>query len=218
MKKVKYGITAVLLVVCIAAAAWLLAGCGGSTLEVDTTDAVLIFEVGEEFSSDGIVVYEKQGGKNVRLPKSEYTVTAPDTSSEGEKTVTITAGDRSVTYDISVVVPEVTAVFTGDITAGLGGGATMTYTVEFKCYNTLKWELWYTDSHPAKPGMGEYGIKDSGRYTVEDGVYTMTLKTSTVKTSTDENGDLAFSYTGIGLPVAGGMVTGTFNGMLTLSD
>lgn len=216
MKKLKYGVTVLLIAASIALSAAVFAGCGGSTLEVDVSGAVTVFAVGEEFSSEGIVVYEKEGGKNTRVPKSEYTVTAPDTSEAGEKTVTITKGEQTVTYTVTVVVPEVTATFAGDITAGVGGGVTMTYTAEFKCYNTLKWELWYSDTHPSMPGVGEYGIKDSGRYTVSDGAYTIVMTTSTVDSYSDDNGDTVFSYTGVGLPIAGGILTGTFNGILTL--
>ena len=217
MKKIKFGVIAVLLVVCIACTA-AVAGCGGgSKLEVDTTKAVTIFEVGEEFSYDGIVVYEKQGdGKNVRVPESEYTVSSPSTSTEGTKTVTITYGEQTVSYDISVVVPEVVATFTGSITAGLGVGNTMSYDAEFRCYNTLKWELWYNDGHPAIPGVGSMSVKDSGRYTVDNGVYTIVMETTTKTTVTDADGKVSFSYTGVGLPLAGGLMTGTFNGTLTL--
>ena len=189
MRKAKYAFIAALAAVCIAFTAFAAVGCGGSTLEVDTSGAVTIFAVGDEFSSDGIVVYEKQSdGKNVRVPRDGYT--------------------------ISVVVPEVTAIFSGDMTGGLGGGVTVTYSVEFRCYNTLEWELWYYDGMPGTSGESE--VHDSGRYTVEDGVYTMTLTTMTVQTATDAEGNVSFSYTGVGLPVMGGMLTATFNGMLTL--
>ncbi len=206
MRKAKYAFIAALAAVCIAFTAFAAVGCGGSTLEVDTSGAVTIFAVGDEFSSDGIVVYEKQSdGKNVRVPRDGYTISEPDMSTAGEKTVTIT---------ISVVVPEVTAIFSGDMTGGLGGGVTVTYSVEFRCYNTLEWELWYYDGMPGTSGESE--VHDSGRYTVEDGVYTMTLTTMTVQTATDAEGNVSFSYTGVGLPVMGGMLTATFNGMLTL--
>lgn len=215
MKKVKFISVIALAAICAVFAAFATVGCGSSTLEVDTSGAVTVFAVGDTFSSDGIVVYEKQSdGKNVRVPRDGYTVTEPDMSAAGEKTVTITAGERTVTYTISVVVPEVTATFAGDITGGLGGGVTITYPVEFRCYNTLEWELWYYDGMPGTSGESE--VHDSGRYTVEDGVYTMTLTTTTVHTATDAEENVSFSYTGVGLPVAGGMLTATFNGMLTL--
>lgn len=215
MRKAKYAFIAALAAVCIAFTALAAVGCGGSTLEVDTSGAVTIFAVGDEFSSDGIVVYEKQSdGKNVRVPRDGYTISEPDMSTAGEKTVTITAGEQTVTYTISVVVPEVTAIFSGDITGGLGGGATITYPVEFRCYNTLEWELWYYDGMPGTSGESE--VHDSGRYSVDDGVYTMVLTTTTVQTATDAEENVSFSYTGVGLPVAGGMLTATFNGMLTL--
>ena len=213
MRKAKYAFIAALAAVCIAFTAFAAVGCGGSTLEVDTSGTVTIFAVGDEFSSDGIVVYEKQSdGKNVRVPRDGYTISEPDMSTAGEKTVTITAGEQTVTYTISVV--EVTAIFSGDMTGGLGGGATVTYSVEFRCYNTLEWELWYYDGMPGTSGESE--VHDSGRYTVEDGVYTMTLTTTTVQTATDAEGNVSFSYTGVGLPVIGGRLTATFNGMLTL--
>ena len=94
MRKAKYAFIAALAAVCIAFTAFAAVGCGGSTLEVDTSGTVTIFAVGDEFSSDGIVVYEKQSdGKNVRVPRDGYTISEPDMSTAGEKTVTITAGD-----------------------------------------------------------------------------------------------------------------------------
>lgn len=208
MRKIKYVVTVALLAACLALTA-AAAGCGGNaTLEIDTSGAIVIFEVGEEFSADGIVVYEKHGdGKNVRVPTSEYTVTAPDTSEVGEKTVTVTYGEQTATYTVSVVVPEVTSTFVGTIEGGLGGGYTVSHNVEFRCYNTLKWELWYAD-----------GVRDSGRYSVENGVYSMALSTATAVTQEDAQGNVTFMYVGIGLPAMPGMGTRTanFNGTLTL--
>ena len=153
MKKVKFISVIALAAICAVFAAFATVGCGSSTLGVDTSGAVTVFAVGDTFSSDGIVVYEKQSdGKNVRVPRDGYTVSEPDMSTAGEKTVTITAGEQTVTYTISVVVPEVTATFAGDITGGLGGGATITYHVEFRCYNTFEWELWYYDGMPGTSG------------------------------------------------------------------
>ena len=190
----------------------LLAGCGGNdVLAVDTSNATTVFEVGAEFSSDGLVVYNKKpNGDNIRIKKTDYTISTPDMTTVGEKTITVTFGENTVTYKINVVVPEVVATFKGDIVAGLG---------DFLCYNTNKWELCYADTHPALPGRGSYGVKDSGSYKVIDGNYSIVLTTNTAVSSKDAtSGEVTFSYTGVGLPIAGGLLTGTFNGVMTLQS
>lgn len=66
MNKIKYAVIMALLVACLVMSAAALVACGGTganELTVDTEDAAVVFEVGTEFSSEGIVVYTKQGGK-----------------------------------------------------------------------------------------------------------------------------------------------------------
>ncbi|HIW03012.1 MAG TPA: bacterial Ig-like domain-containing protein [Candidatus Protoclostridium stercorigallinarum] len=221
MNKIKYAVIMALLVACLVMSAAALVACGGTganELTVDTEDAAVVFEVGTEFSSEGIVVYTKQGGKNVRISSDEYEITAPDTSAVGEKTVTVTYGDLKATYTVSVVVKEQTAVFTGTITSGLGAGETMSYPAEFKCFNTMTWELWYEDYRREPGDTGEYSMKDSGRYKLKDGVYTMMLTTKTEDTVTDSEGNVSFFYMGVTLPVYGGQKNGTFYGTLTLES
>lgn len=218
MKKIKSIIVVTLLAACFVLMSALAAGCGdATTLELDTSNAVTIFAVNEEFSSEGLVLYEKQSdGNNVRVKTGDYTVSAPDTSTAGEKEVTVTYGDKQITYKISVVVPEVVATFTGDIICGTGSGNTTTFSAEFKCYNTLKWELWY-----AIPGWGgsaaEPELRDTGRYTIDNGVYHM-IMTITDEYTEEKDGVVSFMYTGVGLDLNNWGGSGNFYGTMTLQD
>ncbi len=192
-----------------------LTGCGGSEIKsiaVDTTNVDLVFEVGSEFNSDNLVVYAKQNdGNNVRVKNGDYTVTVPDTSVAGKKIVTILYGEMTVTYEIEVMVKEVVATFTGDIQFGLGGGRSFIYSGEFKCYNTLVWELVGTSA------MGNF--TDSGKYKFKDGVYTMIMGSGTnVSTVIGENGTVSFDYEGFGIKILNGMMTANGHGTLVLGE
>ena len=167
-----------------------------------------VFEVGAEFNFDNLVVYEKKGGENERIKKDEYKVSAPDMSTAGKKTVTVTYGDLTATYEIEVVVKAVVATFTGNVAFGLGGGRSMEFPSELKCYNTLEWEI-------ASPGM----YTDSGEYTLKNGVYTMSMGSGAkISTTKDADGKVTFSYEGFGISLMGGRLTANGHGILTLQE
>lgn len=186
-----------------------LVGCGSTTLALDTSAVKTVFEVGSDFNYDNIVVYEKKGDTTERVKKGEYTVSTPDMSSEGKKTVTVTYGDLTATYEIDVVVKAVVATFTGDVSFGLGGGVVMPFASEFKCYNTLEWEI-----------VGAGGIfAESGTYTVKDGVYTMNMNSGAkISTTKDADGKVTLSYEGFGISLMGGRLTANGHGILTLQE
>lgn len=186
-----------------------LAGCGeAKEIALDTSAVDTVFEVGSEFNFDNLVVYSKKGGENERIKKDEYKVSAPDMSTEGKKTVTVTYGELSASYEIEVVVKAVVATFTGNVTFGLGGGRSMDFMSELKCYNTLEWEI-------SSPGM----YTDSGEYTLKDGVYTM-LMGSGAKISSEkgDDGKVTFGYEGFGIKLMGGRLTANGHGILTLQE
>lgn len=185
-----------------------LAGCGSTTIALDTSAVKTVFEVGAEFDSDNLVVFEKKGDTNERIKKGEYKVSAPDMSTEGKKTVTVTYGEITATYEIEVVVKAVVATFTGNVTFGLGGGRSMDFMSELNCYNTLEWEI-------SSPGM----YTDSGEYALKDGVYTM-LMGSGAKISSEkgDDGKVTFDYEGFGIKLMGGRLTANGHGILTLQE
>ena len=186
-----------------------LVGCGGvKEIALDTSAVATVFEVGTEFNSDNLVVYAKNGGTNERIKKDEYTVSAPDMSEAGKKTVTVTYGEITATYEIEVVVKAVVATFMGNVTFGLGGGRSMDFMSELKCYNTLEWEI-------SSPGM----YTDSGEYTLKDGVYTM-LMGSGAKISSEkgDDGKITVGYEGFGIKLMGGRLTANGHGTLTLQE
>lgn len=184
-------------------------GCGGvKEIALDTSAVDTVFEVGAEFNSDNLVVYVKKGGANERIKKDEYKVSAPDMSTEGKKTVTVTYGEITATYEIEVVVKALVATFTGNVTFGLGGGRSMDFMSELKCYNTLEWEI-------SSPNM----YTDSGEYTFKDGVYTM-LMGSGAKISSEkgDDGKITLGYEGFGIKLMGGRLTANGHGILTLQE
>lgn len=183
-----------------------IAGCGSVTLALDTSAVDTVFEVGDEFNSDNLVVYQKNGNDTERVKKGEYSVTAPDMSTEGKKTVTVTYGEMTATYEIDVVVKALVATFTGKVSFGLGGGRVMDFDSELKCYNTLEWEI-------SSTGI----FTDGGEYTVKDGVYTMNMGSGAkISTTKSADGAVTFSYEGFGIKLMGGRLTANGHGILTL--
>ncbi|MDE7213321.1 MAG: bacterial Ig-like domain-containing protein [Anaeroplasmataceae bacterium] len=73
-------------------------------LVLDTTDVKTSFEVGEEFVSENLKVSVRcADGGTYELSADEYTVTAPDMSAAGTKTVEVKFGDVTVkTYEIVI--------------------------------------------------------------------------------------------------------------------
>ncbi|MCH5156513.1 MAG: bacterial Ig-like domain-containing protein [Clostridiales bacterium] len=71
-------------------------------IEVDTTGAKTEYFVGDKFSYEGIVVTAHyENGTSATIEKG-YEVSTPDMSTEGTKTVTVTYGEKDVTYQITV--------------------------------------------------------------------------------------------------------------------
>lgn len=73
-------------------------------LVLDTTDVKTSFEVGEDFVSENLKVSVRcADGGTYELSADEYTVTAPDMSAAGTKTVEVKFGDVTVkTYEIVI--------------------------------------------------------------------------------------------------------------------
>lgn len=208
----KKAFLSVLMVVCLTLAAIGLSACGGTemkSISTDTSNVDVVFEKDSEFNTDNLVVFGKQGdGKNVRIPAESYTITAPDLSTEGEKTVTITYGDLTTTYKIEVVVKAQTAQFEGLIEMGVGAGGFVKYPAEFRFFNTMKYELWYRcaeqdrdltqsvgDKTPSNLATRTIRMRATDRYKLQGGVYTLTLAIGTVSTAPNEDGKPAFHYT-----------------------
>lgn len=213
--KINKRIFTVLLIACLSLTAIGLSACGGAeikSISVDTEEAYLVCEVGKEFSTAGIKILGKQGnGQNIRLSSDKYTMTKPDTSTVGEKTITVTHEEMTATFKINVVVREVTVVFAGVLTCGYSAGNYVLYPAEFRCYNTLEWELWYRaqttisgisglDKTSPTLGTRPIRLRTVGRYRVADGVYSMVLALETVKTTADGSGAISFKFQDPSLP------------------
>lgn len=72
-----------------------------SSISLNTDNVKKTFDVGETFTSSGLVVtaiYEDESQEEV----TDYQVSSPDMSSAGTKTVTVTYSEKTATYDITV--------------------------------------------------------------------------------------------------------------------
>ena len=80
------------------------------TIEADTSAARVEFALGESFSSEGLVVKANYESDITRVV-TDYAVNsdAYDSSTAGQKTITITYGEKSITYNVTVIDPFDTA-------------------------------------------------------------------------------------------------------------
>lgn len=76
------------------------------TIEADTSAARVEFALGESFSSEGLVVKANYESDITRVV-TDYAVNsdAYDSSTAGQKTITITYGEKSTTYNVTVINP-----------------------------------------------------------------------------------------------------------------
>ena len=153
-----------------------------TSIEVDTTNATLSFEVGDTFSSAGIVVtahYNDESTATISAGENGYTVSTPDMSSAGSKTITITYTEGGVTktaeYIIQVTNP--------------GGGDTTTYTIVF-----------HTNAN------------DSNELTTSNWLTLETQTNTSVDSNTliDSVSATSKCYAGAGLKMGSGSATGSF--------
>ncbi len=78
------------------------------TLESITLDTGVVqreFKVGDVFNCDGLIVTAHYSADPLTEQVLEYTVFAPDLSVEGKPTVTVSFGDKSAVYAVSVSLP-----------------------------------------------------------------------------------------------------------------
>ena len=63
------------------------------------------FQVGDTFSSEGLVVTATYNNGTTEVISSGYTLSSPDMSKEGKQTVTVTYEGKTATYEINIVKP-----------------------------------------------------------------------------------------------------------------
>ena len=78
------------------------------------------FVKGTEFSSTGLVVTANYNNGTTEDVSAKATVTAPDMTTAGEKTVTVAYGDKEATYTITVTEPQAPSKTDQEITLKLG--------------------------------------------------------------------------------------------------
>ena len=103
-----------------------------SSISLNTSNVQTIFDVDETFSYSGLVVtahYSDSSSQTV-TPTS---VSSPDMSTIGEKTVTVTYNDKTASYTISVIEPDIpvsgVSLDKNSATLSVGGTTQLTATV-----------------------------------------------------------------------------------------
>ena len=81
-----------------------------SSISLNTDNVKKSFTVNESFAYSGLVITAHYSDSTSAVIDSEYTVTTPDMSSTGNKTVTVTYGGKTATYDITVNAQAVTSI------------------------------------------------------------------------------------------------------------
>ena len=72
---------------------------------ISVSGAKTEFQVGDTFSSEGLVVTATYNNGTTEVISSGYTVSSPDMSKEGKQIVTVTYEGKTATYEINVVKP-----------------------------------------------------------------------------------------------------------------
>ena len=85
-------------------------------LTLDTTNVTTSYTQGDTFSYSGLVVYQTLANGTANTISSGYTVSSPDMSTTGTKTVTVTYGGLTASYDITVSSAGATWVTTSTLT------------------------------------------------------------------------------------------------------
>ena len=85
-------------------------------LTLDTTNVTTSYTQGDTFSYSGLVVYQTLVNGTANTISSGYTVSSPDMSTTGTKTVTVTYGGLTASYDITVASAGATWVTTATLT------------------------------------------------------------------------------------------------------
>ena len=80
------------------------------------------FELNEEFTHENIVVTANYNNNTTANVTADATFSSPDMTTAGEKTITVSYGDKSATYVITVTEPQVNPV-DQEITLTIGGEA-----------------------------------------------------------------------------------------------
>ena len=165
-------------------------GVDASSISVNTDGAKTVYEQGEMFSADGLVVTAQlwNGGTRV-LSSSEYTVSAPSMNSVGPKTITVTYGNPTTGNPYEVLTVRYEVYVTGE-TLDVTGGKTVYYlgdTFSAAGVSLIRW-----------------GADGSQTDITPD--FTLTeapdMSTEGVKTVTLTSGDESYTYTIVVLPVS----------------
>ena len=73
-----------------------------TSISVDASGATTVFNQNDDFSSEGIVVTATYDDNSTKVV-TEYTVSEPDMSTPGTKTVTVSFGGKEDSYEITVI-------------------------------------------------------------------------------------------------------------------
>lgn len=154
---------------------------GVTGIELDTKDAKLLYVAGAAFDSKGVKVSAVFTGGEKKEVTTGVTFSTPDMTEAGKKTITVTYGGRSATYDIKVGTLEAVDVdirqegdkvlfsiegdFAGfDTAAELTAAAKNAYMVDFQYNNNMGGPDW---SRPYENTEIEFLANGDGKFRID---------------------------------------------------
>lgn len=81
-----------------------------SSISLNTSNVQTVFTVGDTFTYSGLVVTANYSDSTSEIIASGYTVSSPDMSSTGNKTITVTYNGKTATYQITVNAATITSI------------------------------------------------------------------------------------------------------------
>ena len=117
-----------------------------SSISINTENVNKSFSVGDPFSYTGLVVTGHYSDSSTSTISSGYTVSSPDMSSAGTKTITVSYGDFDATYTITVSNVSVTGVTLNKNSTSITVGSTETLTATVAPSNATNKNVTWTSS------------------------------------------------------------------------
>lgn len=123
------------------------------SLSLNTSTAKTTFSIGESFSSSGLVVVGVYNTGNSIIADGSYTLSTPDLYSLGKRTVTVSYGGKSASYDILVTNAEALVgegtmptdpTWAVTTTSSTSFGASTTIPLSSNIFSGIKWNFSFT--------------------------------------------------------------------------
>lgn len=214
-----------------------------TSITLDTTNVKKSFYVGDTFSTSGLVVTAHYDDSSTADVTSRATITTPDMSSSGQKTVSVSFGGKSASYNITVNAVNLSSIsvsgqktsfgknsafsFGGVVTANYNSGATkdVTSSSSFSGY-----DMSLVGNQTVTVSYTEGGVTKTTSYSITVNNYRVVMEASTIEGQvtwpSSATATITGSITGLSASVSGKTVyesssmrlgTGSGGGTLTIS-